>query len=121
MHNFLLAIFVVSIILILHTYLFYPLGMILIYSKNSKPVAQYSSDSELPELAVLIAAYNEEKVIEEKKPLSHKGQESILQEKFVSHHSQLYLHFLTSLVLLNPHTVTHAVRFKTFYEMTSRF
>jgi len=66
MHNFLLAIFVVSIILILHTYLFYPLGMILIYSKNSKPVAQYSSDSELPELAVLIAAYNEEKVIEEK-------------------------------------------------------
>lgn len=52
--------------LILHTYVFYPFFMILIYGNSKHKHLIYDSDGELPSIAILIAAYNEEKVIEKK-------------------------------------------------------
>lgn len=66
MHNFFVILFCVSVGLILHTYLIYPVSMILLFSKNKRKDAEYLSSEELPSLAVLVAAYNEEKVIEKK-------------------------------------------------------
>ncbi len=66
MPNLLLIIFCVSTLLILHTYLFYPLGMMLFFPKARVVPRHYSDEDDLPEVAVLIAAYNEEKVIAEK-------------------------------------------------------
>ena len=66
MHSWLLVIFCVSTVLILHTYLFYPLGMMLFFTMPKTEVKEYESTDDLPELAVLIAAYNEEKVISDK-------------------------------------------------------
>ncbi len=51
----------------LHTYLFYPLAMIFLFSKRKINSIEFSeNDIALPTVAVLIAAYNEEKVIKEK-------------------------------------------------------
>ncbi|WP_317897223.1 glycosyltransferase [Aurantibacillus circumpalustris] len=66
MHSTLLIIFFVSGILIVHTYVIYPLSMILFFSKTKKKIVEYSIEDELPNVLVLIAAYNEEKVIGEK-------------------------------------------------------
>lgn len=66
MHSVLLIIFFASVILIAHTYVFYPLGMMLFFSKPKNKVLEYTPDENLPNVAVLIAAYNEEKVIKEK-------------------------------------------------------
>lgn len=66
MHNVLIFVFVVSVVLIAHTYLFYPLGMILLFSRYKSRVEEYTEQDNLPEVAVLIAAYNEERVIKEK-------------------------------------------------------
>src|SRR5436190_4083859 len=66
MYSVLFIIFAISIVLILHTYLFYPIGMMLFFSKDKKKLDEYAGDDILPEVAVLIAAYNEEKVIGEK-------------------------------------------------------
>ena len=58
--------FWVSVLCILHTYLFYPLIIqLLSYFFKYKP-APYESTDELPYIAVLMAAYNEEAVIDEK-------------------------------------------------------
>lgn len=54
-----------TLLLILHTYLFYPLGMILLFSKPEKKTANKPT-ANFPEVAVLIAAYNEERVIGQK-------------------------------------------------------
>ncbi len=60
------AIFWVSILLVLHTYLFFPL-LLKKLASGLKPNQQlYTSPEELPEVAVLLAAYNEAAVIEEK-------------------------------------------------------
>lgn len=66
MNNVFTVIFIVSLLLILHTYLLYPLGMMLFFSKGRRAYSEYSRADDLPTLALLIAAYNEEKVIEEK-------------------------------------------------------
>ena len=66
MHSTLLIIFFVSAFLIIHTYVIYPLSMILLFSKTNKKTPEYSLNDELPDVAVLIAAYNEERVIGEK-------------------------------------------------------
>lgn len=55
-----------SLLLILHTYLFYPLGMILFFSRPKNKFEEFSAVEEVPEIAVLIAAYNEDEVIERK-------------------------------------------------------
>lgn len=66
MHSVLLAIFGISVGLILHTYLFYPLIMITFFSRNKQNVASYHKSEDLPKIALLIAAHNEGKVIREK-------------------------------------------------------
>lgn len=66
MHNVLLIIFIASVLLIVHTYLLYPAAMMLLFPKPRKNILEYSQKDSLPDVAVLIAAYNEEKVIREK-------------------------------------------------------
>ena len=66
MYNVLLILFFVSVLLIIHTYVIYPLSMIVLFSRSKKKVVEYSATDDLPTVAVLIAAYNEEKVIREK-------------------------------------------------------
>ena len=59
-------VFFVSVTLILHTYLFYPVFMIGFFSKTKNNYDVYSVMDELPTIAILIAAFNEEIVIREK-------------------------------------------------------
>ena len=66
MYNLLIIILIGSSLLILHTYVFYPLFMILIYRNSNHNQLMFYSDHELPAIAILIAAHNEEKVIEKK-------------------------------------------------------
>jgi cellulose synthase/poly-beta-1,6-N-acetylglucosamine synthase-like glycosyltransferase len=67
MHNTLLAIFLLSSFFILHTYLIYPLVMMGIFRRPRQvPSTFANNDNDLPVVAVLVAAYNEEKVIGEK-------------------------------------------------------
>ena len=66
MYNLLIIILICSSLLILHTYVFYPLFMILIYRNSNHNHLLFYSDDELPSIAILIAAHNEEKVIEKK-------------------------------------------------------
>ncbi len=66
MYNLLIIILIGSFLLILHTYVFYPLFMILIYRNSNHNQLLFYSDHELPAIAILIAAHNEEKVIEKK-------------------------------------------------------
>ncbi len=65
MNSVLLVILCASLLLILHTYLFYPLCMML-FSAARTPVDEFLETDDLPNIAILIAAYNEEKVIGEK-------------------------------------------------------
>ncbi len=54
-------------LLILHTYFFYPLVMLTFFSNYKGKRKEFSSiEQDLPNLAILIAAYNEEKIIGEK-------------------------------------------------------
>lgn len=66
MHNFLIILFFASVFLILQTYLFYPLWMLLFTTKTKNNNNVYSTNDELPVVGILIAAYNEEKIIGEK-------------------------------------------------------
>ena len=66
MYNLLIIILICSSLLILHTYVFYPLFMILIYRNSNHNQLLFYSGHELPSIAILIAAHNEEKVIEKK-------------------------------------------------------
>jgi cellulose synthase/poly-beta-1,6-N-acetylglucosamine synthase-like glycosyltransferase len=66
MHNSFLIIFCCSLFLILHTYLFYPISMLLLFSKVKNRLTNFSENEELPNVSILIAAYNEENVIEKK-------------------------------------------------------
>ncbi len=59
-------IFCLSALAMLHTYVLYPALMLIIGSMKRKPGVLYSDPDELPEVTVICAAYNEEKVIEEK-------------------------------------------------------
>lgn len=66
MHSFLIILFFSSVFLILQTYFFYPLWMLLFTTKTKKSNTIYSNTDELPSIGILIAAYNEEKIIREK-------------------------------------------------------
>jgi cellulose synthase/poly-beta-1,6-N-acetylglucosamine synthase-like glycosyltransferase len=66
MHSLLLVIFFGSVLLVMHTYLFYPVAMMVLYARPRTKPAEYTTADELPAVAVLIAAYNEENVIREK-------------------------------------------------------
>ena len=60
------VIFWVSVLLVLHSYLFFP-QILNWLAKGKKPnQLVYSAPEELPEVAILLAAYNEASVIEEK-------------------------------------------------------
>lgn len=66
MHSLLLIIFVLSAYAILHSYVVYPLWLI-VFTPDKKSVKEkYTIDESLPEVAILMAAYNEEKVIGDK-------------------------------------------------------
>ncbi|HRD37447.1 MAG TPA: glycosyltransferase [Bacteroidia bacterium] len=66
MHSVWLIIFIVSVYLILHTYAIYPLWLLIFSKKESSEKQLFKLDEELPEVAILMAAYNEEKVIGDK-------------------------------------------------------
>lgn len=66
MHSFLLILFVVSVLAILHTYLFYPLGLVLFSSGKNRLFEKYSRQDDLPAVSVIMAAYNEQKVLDAK-------------------------------------------------------
>ncbi len=56
-----------SALAMLHTYVFYPILLYLLTAnKKNKNTVHYIQTDNLPEIAVICAAYNEEKVIEEK-------------------------------------------------------
>jgi cellulose synthase/poly-beta-1,6-N-acetylglucosamine synthase-like glycosyltransferase len=58
--------FWVFVTLVLHTYVFFPV-LLQVLSRNRKPNSLvYMAPEELPEIAILLAAYNEASVIEEK-------------------------------------------------------
>ncbi len=65
MHLTLLCIFFAGMGLIIHTYLVYPLVMIWRFRRREL-TASSGSFAQLPRVSILIAAYNEEKVIKEK-------------------------------------------------------
>lgn len=66
MHNLFLILFFFSAWLIIHTYLFYPMFVILVFKKQKKQISVYLQSDELPSVTLLIAAYNEEVIIEQK-------------------------------------------------------
>jgi len=64
---FLQLLFWLSAFLIIYSYLIYPVLLAVLVKRKKKNQLLYSTDSnELPNIAILLAAYNEEKVIEEK-------------------------------------------------------
>lgn len=66
MYNFFQILFFSSVALILHTYFFYPLIVIFIFKKQKKQIIEYLQTDNLPNITLLIAAYNEEAIIEQK-------------------------------------------------------
>ncbi len=63
MDKVLMIIFIISAYAIVHSYVVYPLWIIVFTSKNKKPTEQFTRLDNLPQLGILMAAYNEEKVI----------------------------------------------------------
>lgn len=63
MHSLLLVLFIISAYVIVHSYVVYPLWMLMFPSVKESKRAKYSTEEELPEVAILMAAYNEEKVV----------------------------------------------------------
>jgi cellulose synthase/poly-beta-1,6-N-acetylglucosamine synthase-like glycosyltransferase len=59
-------IFFVSLFCILHTYIFYPLWMIVFTGDIEQNEIQFKKEDELPTVDILFAAYNEEAVLEGK-------------------------------------------------------
>ncbi len=66
MDKVLMIIFIVSAYAIVHSYVVYPLWLILFTPKNKKLSEQFTMQDNLPQVGILMAAYNEEKVIGEK-------------------------------------------------------
>jgi cellulose synthase/poly-beta-1,6-N-acetylglucosamine synthase-like glycosyltransferase len=58
-----LVIFIVSVVLVVHTYVIYPVGITLLYPRARFTAESFTAQDDLPNVAVLVAAYNEEKVI----------------------------------------------------------
>ena len=63
MFLFIIFLFWTSLFLILYSYIFYPIILILL-EKISQPKAFHTNDEYYPPVSLIIAAYNEEKVIE---------------------------------------------------------
>jgi len=66
MYNLVLIVFFCSTALILHTYLVYPFFMITFFKKQKKQISTFRQSDDLPFITLLIAAYNEESIIEQK-------------------------------------------------------
>ncbi|MBK7665899.1 MAG: glycosyltransferase [Sphingobacteriaceae bacterium] len=66
MYSALLIIFVLSAYAILHSYVVYPLWLIVFTPDKKSNKEKYTLEENLPEVAILMAAYNEEKVIGDK-------------------------------------------------------
>lgn len=66
MAEWLEAIFWLSVFLIFHSYVLYPLIMMALSGQSGPELDCFEHGDELPSIAILIAARNEEKVIEEK-------------------------------------------------------
>lgn len=66
MDSVLELIFILCLIPVLHTYAVYPMSMVFFFPKPRNNRRSFLREEDLPEVAVLIAAYNEEKVIREK-------------------------------------------------------
>ncbi len=66
MYNVLLVIFILSAYAIVHSYVVYPLWLLSFTSDKKQLKPRYTLQDNLPEVAILMAAYNEEKVIGEK-------------------------------------------------------
>ena len=66
MSELLMFIFWLSVLSVFHTYVLYPFYMIKRYGKRQPLRATYHQSDEWPAVAILVAAYNEEKVIAEK-------------------------------------------------------
>ena len=66
MVNLLVIAFWMCFVFVFHTYILYPFVMIWSFKTPKKQRPSYQSNESLPTVAVLIAAYNEEKVIEQK-------------------------------------------------------
>jgi len=63
----LIILFWISVFLVFHTYLLYPLLLkLLSINKKQNQIIYQLKDTDLPEVDILLAVYNEEKVIEEK-------------------------------------------------------
>lgn len=61
-----MIVFTLSVLLVVHTYVLYPFSMIALFYRKKNKDPEYTEQDTLPSLAVLVAAYNEEKVIEKK-------------------------------------------------------
>lgn len=66
MAEWLEAIFWLSVFLVFHSYVLYPLIMMALSGQSGPELDSFERGEELPSIAILIAARNEEKVIEEK-------------------------------------------------------
>ncbi len=66
MHNVLLIIFVISAYAIVHSYVVYPLWLMVFTSDKKNTKDKFNLQDNLPDVAILMAAYNEEKVIGDK-------------------------------------------------------
>jgi len=66
MHSLLTILFVISVLAVLQTYVFYPLLILILSNDKKRSEKLYGREEELPEVCLLMAAYNEEKVIDEK-------------------------------------------------------
>ncbi len=66
MHSLLLVIFILSSYAIVHSYVVYPLWLLVFTGGRKNSNQEFTPGDDLPEVALLMAAYNEEKVIGEK-------------------------------------------------------
>ncbi len=60
------VIFLISVFLLFHSYVLYPLILNLLARSKKQNSLIYTSEDELPDISILLAAYNEEKVIQKK-------------------------------------------------------
>lgn len=66
MYSILWLIFALSVYLVLHSYVIYPVWLIIFSKEENATPECYTASDALPEVVILMAAYNEEKVIGEK-------------------------------------------------------
>ncbi len=82
--NLLTLIFWISVVLIIHTYLLYPLLLYYLARRKTLPENRLNPDENLPFISVIMAAHNEEKVLHEKL-------KSILNNSYPSHQFEIII------------------------------